>query len=101
METENIKKMYALLDEIPVTDENEETLVEIKECLLNGDFITALNKIKKIQLENEENKDEENSEEQEGSYPEELSDIELEHIYMGLLLNNPKLIVKYYFFLFF
>ena len=98
METENIKKIYALLDEIPVTDENEETLAEIKECLLNGDFITALDKIKKIQLENEENEGEENTEsEQEGKYPEELSNVELEKIYMGLLLNNPKLIVKYYF----
>lgn len=30
-------------------------------------------------------------------YPKKLSNLELEYIYMGLLLNDPKLIVKYYF----
>ena len=47
METENIKKIYQLLNEIPVTRENEETIEVIKECLLNGDFVTALETIKK------------------------------------------------------
>ena len=41
METKNIKKIYELLDKIPVTDQNQETIEEVKECLLNGDFITA------------------------------------------------------------
>lgn len=102
METENIKKIYKLLNEIPVTKENEEIVSDIKECLLNGDFITALDKIKKIQLESdtkEENIENENENEIEmvGIYPKQLSNPELEYIYMGLLLNDPKLIVKYYF----
>ena len=102
METENIKKIYKLLNEIPVTKENEEIIADVKECLLNGDFITALDKIKKLQLESdtkEENVENENENEIEmvGIYPKQLSNPELEYIYMGLLLNDPKLIVKYYF----
>ena len=106
METENIKKIYKLLNEIPVTKENEEIVADVKECLLNGDFITALNKIKKLQLESDtreekienENEDKnENENEMLGIYPKQLSNPELEYIYMGLLLNDPKLIVKYYF----
>ena len=96
METENIKKIYELLQEIPVTKENEVTITEIKECLLNGDFITALEKIKKLNLENITEETEE-KEESVGIYPKQLSNVELEYVYMGLLLNNPKLIVKYYF----
>ena len=67
METENIKKIYKLLNEIPVTKENEEIISDVKECLVNGDFITALDKIKKIQLESDtqeeyiENKNEDNT----------------------------------------
>jgi len=53
METKNIKKIYELLNQIPVTDQNQETIAEVKECLLNGDFITALEKIQDLQLENE------------------------------------------------
>ena len=106
METENIKKIYKLLNEIPVTKENEEIVADVKECLLNGDFITALDKIKKLQLESDtreekienENEDKnENENEMLGIYPKQLSNPELEYIYMGLLLNDPKLIVKYYF----
>lgn len=101
METKNIKKIYELLNKIPITKQNEDTIAEVKECLLNGDFIAALEKIQTLQLENENNeKDEQESKEQEeivGTYPKQLSNIELEYIYMGLLLNDPKLIVKYYF----
>lgn len=46
METENIKKIYELLEQIPVTKENEDIITEVKECLLNGDFLTALEKLK-------------------------------------------------------
>lgn len=96
METENIKKIYELLNKIPVTVKNEETIAIVKESLLNGDFITALETIKDLQLENEIEKKEEEIE-MVGQYPKQLSNPELEYIYMGLLLNDPKLIVKYYF----
>ena len=94
METKNIKKIYELLNKIPVTKENERTVEEIKECLINGDFITALEKLKEIQMENNQ-KEEKEQEEMVGIYPKRLSNPELEYIYMGLLLNDPKLIVKY------
>ena len=97
METKNIKKIYELLNKIPVTKENEKTVEEIKECLLNGDFITALEKLKEIQMENNQKEAEKEQEEMVGIYPKRLSNPELEYIYMGLLLNDPKLIVKYYF----
>ena len=50
----------------------------------------------------EEDTDEEddeliNEEDKESVYPEELSNIELEHAYIGMLLTNPKLITKFYF----
>ena len=96
METDKIKKIYELLDKIPVTDENEEEIEQIKDALLDGDFITALEKIQNLQTEEQEEK---NIEEEvpEGQYPSKLSNPELENAYMGLLLNDPKLIVKYHF----
>lgn len=99
METEKIKKIYELLNKIPVTKQNEEMIEKIKDSLLNGDFIDALDKIQNLQVENETEDKQEQSEETEmvGVYPKQLSNPELEYIYMGLLLNDPKLIVKYYF----
>ena len=99
METEKIKKIYEILNRIPKTKENEQTIEQIKECLLNGDFITALEEIKNLQLDNDTKEKEQETEDMEivGLYPKQLSNPELEHIYIGLLLNNPKLIVKYYF----
>ena len=102
METDKVKKMYELLDKIPVTDENKQDIAEIKECLLNGDFITALEKIQNLQTVDEDNQNEKIEEETDdsipdGTYPKELSNEELENEYMGLLLNEPKYIVKYYF----
>ncbi len=96
METENVKKIYELLNKIPETEENKITIEEIKECLINGDFITAVEKLKNLQIENDK-EEQEQANEQTGMYPKKLSNLELEYIYMGLLLNDPKLIVKYYF----
>ena len=98
METDKIKKIYELLDKIPVTDENEEEIEQIRDCLLNGDFITAIDKLKNLQEEEQEHGNEEETEEVlEEKYPSKLSNPELENAYMGLLLNDPKLIVKYHF----
>ena len=101
---DNIDKIYDLLNDIKVTRENEIYVREIKDLLTKGNFLEALKKLK--QLRDREEKKEKDSkieiiqndeEEAEGKYPEELSDIELEHIFIGLLLQNPKLISKYYF----
>ena len=102
MEEEKIKKIYSILNNVSVTMENEYLVEEIKEKLLNEDYIEALKKLEELtkmqkKLEQEELEQEENEEEETGIYPQELSEIELEHIYMGLLLSNPKFIVKYYF----
>jgi len=48
--------------------------------------------------QNDSNSEEEKENEKEdtGIYPKELKNEKLEHIYLGLLLTNPKLITKYY-----
>ena len=99
MGNENIKKIYDLLNSIPVTPENEQIIEEIKDCLLNGDFQTAVEKLRELQLEKVEKEQEAQMKEEDKSsvYPEKLSDPDLEEIYIGLLINDPKQIVKFYF----
>ena len=106
MEEDNFKKIYDILNKIPQTPENAEVIEEIRMQLLNKDYIGALKKIEdlnKIQKEEKDKKEKEKAKikekhkAEEGIYPKELSNIELEKEYMGLLLNDPKLIVKYYF----
>ncbi len=102
MEESKVKKIYEILNNIPVTEKNKDLIEEIREKLLNKEYIEALSKIEELNnlKEDEEDldeTDEEETEEQNGIYPKELSNIKLEHIYMGMLLNNPKQIVKYYF----
>ena len=106
MEEDNFKKIYDILNKIPQTQENAEVIEEIRMQLLNKDYIGALKKIEdlnKIQKEEKDKKEKEKAKikeknkAEEGIYPKELSNIELEKEYMGLLLNDPKLIVKYYF----
>ena len=100
----DLDKVYELISNIPVTEQNEELLEEIKDDLAKGEYKAAMEKLQKIkEMENSEdavkkvtrkkNKKEENK----SIYPALLSNIELEHIYIGLLLNDPKYIVKYYF----
>ena len=95
METDKIKKVYEILNKIPVTEDNEDIINDVKDSLLNEDFVAALEKIQNLQLEDNSKIIEEETDELE--YPEELSNFELEETYMGLLLNDPKLIVKYNF----
>ena len=76
MDSPKIKKIYDLLNEIPV-------------------FINALEKIRDLQVD--EDTETVQQEVQEDQYPKQLSNPELENTYMGLLLNDPKLIVKYNF----
>lgn len=105
MEESKVKRIYEILNNIPVTEKNKDLIEEIREKLLNKEYIEALSKIEELNnlKEDEEDLDEtdeeetEETEEQNGIYPKELSNIKLEHIYMGMLLNDPKQIVKYYF----
>lgn len=102
MEEERIEKIYEILNNIPVTVDNFDTIQKIRESLLNQDYIGALKKLEILSKEQKnDNKAEESykqEEEETGSiYPNKLSNIPLERTYMGLLLSDPKLIVKYYF----
>ena len=100
MEDEKIKRIYEILDNIPVTSKNEKVIQEIRQELLNQDYMKAFKKIEelnKLGNEEEEEKIEEEPVEETGVYPKELSDIKLEREFAGILLNDPKLIVKYYF----
>lgn len=111
----SIDELYELINSIPVTQENQNDIKEIKRALENNDFSYVLEKLDSLSFgakedkENEDDEQEENKEENKVSkrknnkkeektiYPKELSNIELEHIYMKLLLENPEAIIKYYF----
>lgn len=102
MEEEKIEKIYEILNNIPVTVDNFDTIQKIRESLLNQDYIGALKKLEILSKEKKaDNKVEESyKQEEEGTgliYPNKLSNIPLERTYIGLLLSDPKLIVKYYF----
>ncbi len=100
---ETSSALLNLINDIQVTNENEEILDDIREAINNGDMGLALEKMDGLSSDVKEQlnsvfatKQEENAEKKK-TYPEELSDEELEEIYIGLLLDNPEAIVKYYF----
>ena len=100
---ENIDKIYDLLNSITVTRENEMYIDEIKDLLATGNYFEALNKMRELKDQEEKMREEqmdvqlEDETDQDGTYPRQLSNIDLERIFIGLLLENPKLISKYYF----
>ena len=104
MEQDKIEQIYQMINNIPITKENAMLIEETKQDLLNKDYIQALRKLEKLStmkqpkaaekvVKTKEEKEEKNK----SIYPAELSNIPLEHTYMGLLLNDPKQIVKFYF----
>lgn len=100
MEESKISKIYEILNDIPVTEQNKEIIEEIRQELLNEDYVKAFKKIEKLsnlKEEQEEPVEQELEIEEGGIYPKELSNIDLEKRYMGMLLNDPKQIVKFYF----
>ena len=102
MEESKIKKIYEILNNIPVTEKNKDIIEEIREELLNKDYMRAYKKIEELSnlkedFEEEFEIEEKEKSKQQGIYPKELSNIPLERAYMGMLLNDPKQIVKYYF----
>ena len=102
---ENIDKIYDLLDSIEVTRENSLEIASIREALAKGNFLEALSKMRELKDKEEKAraKQEEflelgpEEEEDDGAYPQQLSNPDLEKIFIGMLLDNPKLISKYYF----
>lgn len=99
---DSIDKIYDLLNSIKVTKSNEMYINEIKDLLATGNYLDALTKMRDLKEKEDEVKEQEIIEVEEteiddGTYPKQLSNIELERIFIGLLLENPKLISKYYF----
>ncbi len=98
MNEEAIDKLYNILNSIKRTEENEDLIDDIYNDLENENYMEAIEKMKDISnIEEEVQQEQKDSEDVERKYPDELSDIDLERIYIGLLLKNPKFITKYYF----
>ena len=114
MDQEKIRKLNELLSRVEPTLENQKKIAEIKELINEGDLDLTLKKIDELFsdnnmdesienekdediIENQEENNYENSDEKGEKYPKELQNETLEYVYIGLLLNHPKYITKYYF----
>ncbi len=96
-----------LLDNIPVTKKNSKIIEQIKEDLAKKDYASALQKIemlspnKKVNISEKQEEEEDSieiaQEDIQGMFPKKLSDIDLERQYIGLLLTDPRLIIKYFY----
>ncbi len=96
-------KLMEIINNIPVTSNNKKMIEDIKKSIEEDKLEVALEKLNVLSKIGEEKKtiDETVNNEEKNNilykYPKELSNIELEYIYMGLLLQNPEAIAKYYF----
>lgn len=114
MKQETIQKLKDLVDSISINAENMEIVKKMKEDLKQEKYDEVIKIIEQLSTgnsvkkkEKNDNKSENNQkeakvvnkpkEEKVGKYPKEISNLEDEHIFMGLLLQDPKLIVRYYF----
>ena len=114
MDQEKIRKLNELLSRVEPTLENQRKIAEIKELINEGDLDLTLKKIDELFsdnnmdesienekdediIENQEENNYKNSDENGEKYPKELQNETLEYVYIGLLLNHPKYITKYYF----
>ena len=101
MVNETERKLYEIINQIPVTEDNRKKITEIKLTVQAGEYKEALAKLKELNEEDKKKLEEEEEnvveENEEGMFPAELKNPELERIYMGLLLENPKSISRYYY----
>ena len=104
MESNMIEKVYQMLDTIPVTPENADLIDEIRQDVSQENLTAALEKINRLSSLRNQNENEqiireikEEKSEPKGKYPKKLQNPKLERTYIGLLLNNPQYIVKFYF----
>lgn len=95
-------ELTQIINDIPITPENKEKVEEIKKAIENNDLTIALEKLdelskmsrgKKVKIKTLASERKHSL----YAYPTELSDMQLEYTYIGLLLKNPEAIVKYYF----
>ena len=102
MEEKQIDKLYEILDNLEKQGKNPKKIREIRSLILDGNYIDALQKIRMIdevddeELEQDMNVTYNKESSDKNIYPVELQNQALEEVYIGLLLNNPKLITKYY-----
>ena len=126
MENSGIESLADLINRIEITDKNREQIEKMKELINDKKYTESINilnqlkndgniKLKNMsnsniqkekekiieepEMEREDLQEEASNEEKKednGIYPEELSDEELEEKYIGLLLVNPKAISMYY-----
>ena len=100
MVNETERKLYKMIEQIPVTKDNRKQITEIKRAVQAKEYKDALAKLKELNDEQNKEKEEEEflvEEVDEGKFPAKLRNPELERIYMGLLLENPKSISRYYY----
>ena len=104
MESNMIEKVYQMLDTIPVTPENADLIDEIRKDVSQENLTAALEKINRLSSLRNQNENEqmireikEEKSEPKGKYPKKLQNPQLARTYIGLLLNNPQYIVKFYF----
>ena len=105
-------ELKELLELIPIKTENEEFINEVRENIRNREYSIALEKIEKF-LDMQENEEEQNNyinenmppietvketkkEIETSLYPEKLRNFQLEKDFIGMILNDPKLMAKYY-----
>ena len=95
-------KLMEIIDNIPITEENKQTIEEIKKSIEENKLEVALDKLSELSKMGQEKKKENKVRKADKkstsyTYPKELKNVELENTYMGLLLQNPEAISKYYF----
>ena len=97
----NIDDIYELLRQIPVTKANKPYIDEIEDLLTQQEYIKALERMRQLKdVTNDETENEfelETKNDEDEIYPEKLNGTQLEYDFIGILLSNPKLIMKYYF----
>lgn len=63
MDEESVNRLNSLIDSIPITDENEELVEQVKEDIKNKDFDQALEKLDQIsKMQNKPKKQQESNE---------------------------------------
>lgn len=108
MEQNKIDKLYELIDNIPVTNDNVDVIKEVKNDLAQQDYKSALEKIERLRqnkvrsvakgkTKKVKNSTVEKEENISGMFPKELRNAKLERQYMGLLLTDPRYIIKYFY----
>ena len=114
MDEEQKEKLYAWLDKIKETDENRELIETTRQNIANDDMISMYENLQKLEAMNLEVKEEtfeekaqrdaennyeedDDAEENIDIYPDKLAKDDLEKLFIGLLLNEPKSIAVYYF----